>query len=154
MPTPCPVRKCFFAIAFFMGLGAARPVRAQTLSFYNLSPCRAVDTRSGFGGSVPGATERRFQIRGVCGVPVDAKTVTLNVTAVAPSHGGFLVLWPAGNGMPAVSNLNFNDGEPAIANGAVVPLGSGSPDLSLAYGSPLGAADRVHVVVDVTGYFK
>lgn len=126
----------------------------QALQFYNLAPCRAADTRAGFGGPVPGAVERRFQIKGVCGVPSDAKTVTLNVTGVAPSHGGFLVLWPAGGAFPPVSNLNFNDGEPAICNGAVVPLGAGSPDLSVAYGAPLGPSDSVHVVLDVTGYFK
>ncbi len=132
------------------------PMRSsgQALQFYNLAPCRAVDTRAGYGGKVPGATLRNFQIKGVCGVPTDAKTVTLNVTAVSPTHGGFLVLWPAGGTIPGVSNLNFNDGEPAIANGAVVPLGAGNPDLSLAYGAPYGASDFVHVLLDVTGYFK
>lgn len=126
----------------------------QALQFYNLAPCRAVDTRAGFGGPVLGAIERRFQIKGVCGIPSDAKTVTLNVTGVSPTHSGFLVLWPAGGSFPPVSNLNFNDGESAIGNGAVVPLGAGNPDLSLAYGAPLGPADSIHVILDVTGYFK
>jgi hypothetical protein len=135
-------------------LAASSTGGGQGLQFYNLTPCRAVDTRNGFGGIVPGATLRQFQMRNVCGVPSDAKTVTLNVTAVSPSHGGFLVLWPAGGAIPSVSNLNFNYGEPAIANGAVAPLGTSAPDLSLAYGAPYGPADTVHVVIDVTGYFK
>lgn len=133
------------------------PMRSggQALQFYNLTPCRAVDTRAaGYGGKVPGATVRNFQIKGVCGVPADARTVALNVTAVSPTHGGYLVLWPAGTTIPPVSCLNFNGGEPAIANGAVVPLGAGNPDLSVAYGAPLGASDLVDVVLDVTGYFK
>jgi hypothetical protein len=142
------------AFAFIALLLATRRSEAQALQFYNLAPCRAVDTRGGYGGRVPGATLRNFQIKGFCGVPTDAKTVTLNVTAVSPTHGGFLVLWPAGGTIPGVSNLNFNDGEPAIANGAVVPLAAGNPDLSLAYGAPLGASDSVDVVLDVTGYFK
>ena len=135
---------------------APKTLNGQGLQFYNLTPCRAVDTRNvGFGGRVPGATVRSFQIRGVCGVPTDAQTISLNVAAVAPTHGGFLLLWPAGGTYPgAVSNLNFNDGEVAIANGAIVPLGAGSPDLSLAYGAPLGPGDNVDVVIDVTGYFK
>jgi hypothetical protein len=135
-------------------LAASSTGGGQGLQFYNLTPCRAVDTRNGFGGIVPGATVRQFQVRNVCGVPNDAATVTLNVTAVSPTSGGHLILWPAGQAIPLVSNLNFNAGEPAIGNGAVLPLGPGSPDLSLAYGSPYGASDRVHVVIDVTGYFK
>lgn len=138
-------------------MATVRPMRldGQALQFYNLSPCRAVDTRVGYGGRVPGATLRNFQIKGVCGVPTDAKTVTLNVTAALPTHRGFLLLWPAGGTYPgAISNLNFNDGEVAIANGAIVPLGTGNPDLSLAYGAPYATSDSVDVLIDVTGYFK
>jgi len=97
---------------------------------------------------------RSFQIKTVCGVPTDAQTISLNITAVAPTNSGFLFLWPAGGAIPGVSNLNFNAVEPAIANGAIVPLAAGSPDLSLAYGAPNGPSDFVHVVIDVTGYFK
>lgn len=154
MPMPCSPRSVLAAASLLVCLAASGRADAQALSFYNLSPCRAVDTRNGSGGILPGATERKLQIRGVCGVPADAKTVTVNVTAVGPTHEGYLVLWPTGGNFPVVSNLNFNDGEPAIANAAVVPLGSGSPDLSVAYGAKFGGADRTHVVVDVTGYFK
>ena len=133
-------------------LGSSTTGEGQGLQFFNLTPCRAVDTRNGYGGIVPVATVRDFQMKGVCGVPTDAKTVTLNVTAVAPSCSGFLVLYPKGGAFPNVSNINFNAGEPAIANGAVVPITTTSPDISLAYGS--GAGCTVHVILDVTGYFK
>src|SRR5260370_41343764 len=105
------------------------PMRSsgQGFQFYAVAPCRAVDTRIGFGGRVPGATLRNFQIKSVCGVPSNAQAVSLNVTAVLPTHGGYLLLWPAGGTYPgAVSNINFDDGEIAIANGAFVPLGTGN----------------------------
>jgi len=136
-----------FAFAAWPHLGSA-----QALQFYSLTPCRAVDTRSGYGGIVYAATTRNFQMKSVCGVPSDAKTVTVNVTMVGPTQMGYVVVWPAGTSMPAVSNINANAGEPAIANGAVVPIATSSPDLSLAYGTAGGGT--THVLLDVTGYFK
>lgn len=126
---------------------------AQALQFYNLTPCRAVDTRFGYGGILVSSTVRSFQMKGVCGVPSDAKTVTLNVTAVGPNCGGHFILYPAGTSIPSVSNLNFNAGEPAIANGAVVPIATSNPDISLIYGVG-GGACYAHAILDVTGYFK
>src|SRR5512141_2349933 len=91
------------AVAVFAGAAISPPAEAQALSFFNLSPCRAVDTRSsGYGGILVGSSIRSFQMKGVCGVPADAKTVTLNVTAVGPTCGGFFVVYPAGLAIPAV----------------------------------------------------
>jgi hypothetical protein len=146
------VRRALVPGLVLTALASSTAGEGQGLQFFNLTPCRAVDTRTGNGGIVPGSTERKLQIRGICGVPSTALTVTFNVTAVSPETGGFLTLWPTGQAFPAVSNLNFNTGEPAIGNGAVVPLGTGSQDLSVAYGAPPNF--RVHVVLDVTGYFK
>jgi hypothetical protein len=126
---------------------------AQALQFYNLTPCRAVDTRYGYGGIVNSGPPRTFQMKGVCGVPSDAVTVTLNVTMIGPTQSGFLTLWPAGAPMPIVSNVNASANEPAIANGAVVPLAASIPDLSLVYGIASGSA-TTNVALDVTGYFK
>ncbi|HEY3348948.1 MAG TPA: hypothetical protein VGM13_04180 [Thermoanaerobaculia bacterium] len=142
--------KIFLILGLLVG---ARGAKAQALQFYNLAPCRAVDTRFGYGGILAASTVRSFQMKGVCGVAADAQTVTLNVTAVGPWCGGFMVLYPYGSGIPAVSNINFNAGEPAIANAAVVPISAGTPDLSLIYGVG-GGTCYSHVVIDVTGYFK
>lgn len=151
MRSPVKVRSAAVAALFVMAVWSHRG-DAQALQFYNLTPCRAVDTRYGYGGIVPAGTVRNFQMKGVCGVPADAKTVTLNVTAVAPSCGGYIVLYPAGTAFPTVSNINVNAGEPAIANGAVVPIAASNPDISLAYVS--GAGCTAHAILDVTGYFK
>jgi hypothetical protein len=133
----------------------ARPAQAQTgLQFYAVTPCRAADTRAGFGGILPASTLRNFTIKGVCGVPTTAKAVAVNVTVVTPSADGFFFVWPAGGAVPGVSTINFNAGEPAIANGAIVPLAVAvGNDLSSAYGTASGSG-TAHVLLDVTGYFQ
>lgn len=146
-------RRWCAALVFTALLLVARKGEAQALQFYNLTPCRAVDTRYGNGGIIVGSAVRSFQMKGVCGVPSDAATVTLNVTAVGPTCGGHFVIYPFGTSIPGVSNLNFNPGEPAIANGAVVPISAGNPDISLVYGVG-GGTCYTHAILDVTGYFK
>jgi hypothetical protein len=148
-------RALLFAASFVaVGLAAA-PAQAQTgLQFFAVTPCRAADTRAGFGGILPASTLRNFTIKTVCGVPTTAKAVSINVTVVTPTADGFFFVWPANGAVPGVSTINFNAGEPAIANGAIVPLyTAGVPDLSGAYGTALGTGNA-HVVVDVTGYFQ
>jgi len=89
-----------------------------------------------------------------CGVPSTAKAAVLNVTLVSPSMDGFLSIWPFNTPAPLVSTINAAAGEPAIANGAIVPLTTDpSFNISLIYGTavPGGSA---HVILDVTGYFQ
>ena len=139
----------------FVAAGAfSRPAEAQTgLQYFAITPCRAVDTRTGNGGIVTASVFRGFTMKGVCGVPVTAKAVSLNLTIVGPSDLGFFSLWPFGGPFPVVANINFNAGEPAIANGAIVPLAVGTPDVNGAYGTGNGLG-TTHVVMDVTGYFQ
>jgi hypothetical protein len=149
-------RKALFIAASVVAVGfAARPAQAQTgLQFFAVTPCRAADTRQGFGGILPASTVRNFTIKGVCGVPTTAKAVAINVTVVTPNADGFFYVWPSSGSIPGVSTINFNAGEPAIANGAIVPLATAvGNDLSSAYGTATGAG-TAHVVLDVTGYFQ
>jgi hypothetical protein len=133
---------------------AARPAHAQTgLQYYAVTPCRAVDTRSGFGGTVQASVFRGFTMKGVCGVPSTAKAVSLNLTIVGPSADGFFSLWPYGGPFPTVATINFAAGEPAIANGAIVPLATGTPDLYGGYGTANGQG-TTQAIMDVTGYFQ
>ena len=62
--------------ALFIAAGFSSPARsphraqAQTgLQFFAVTPCRAADTRTGFGGILPASTLRNFTIKTVCGVP-------------------------------------------------------------------------------------
>jgi hypothetical protein len=150
------IQRTLLIAASFVAVGlAARPAQAQTgLQFYAVTPCRAADTRAGFGGILPASTVRDFTIKTVCGVPNTAKAVAVNVTVVQPNADGFFFVWPSGGAVPGVSTINFNAGEPAIANGAIVPLKTtGVPDLSGAYGTASGSGNA-HVLLDVTGYFQ
>ena len=150
------IGRALFIAASIVGAGfIARPAQSQTgLQFFAVTPCRAADTRTGFGGILPASTVRNFTIKTVCGIPTTAKAVSVNVTVVAPNADGFFFVWPAGGTIPGVSTINFNAGEPAIANGAIVPLNTaGVPDLSGAYGTAIGSCNA-HVVLDDTGYFQ
>lgn len=147
-------RAFLFAASFLAAGIVARPVQAQVgLQFFAVTPCRAVDTRSGGGGIMSASVQRNFTLKGVCGVPGTAKAVSLNVTIVGPTADGFVSLWPTGGAFPVVSTINFNAGEPALANGAIVPLAVATPDLATIYGTASGAG-AINTILDVTGYFQ
>lgn len=147
------VHSLALALPFVVAGAFSRPANAQGLQFFAVTPCRTVDTRTGNGGIVSASVQREFTIKGTCGVPGTAKAISLNVTMVTPNTTGFFSLWPAGGPFPVVATITFDAGEPAIANGAIVPLAAGSPDLSTAYGTALGGG-QTDVVMDVTGYFQ
>ena len=133
---------------------------AGPFQFFSVTPCRIVDTRNAPGVTggpalASGAT-RSFPIDvapAACGVPATAKAATLNVTLVSPTQDGFLSIWPFNTAMPLVSTINAAAGEPAIANGAIVPLTSDPTfNISVVYGT--AAPGSAHVILDVTGYFQ
>lgn len=125
--------------------------------FHSLTPCRIVDTRNAAGPTggpaLTSNVNRNFPIQGQCGVPVGAKAAALNVTIVGPNGNGHLTLWPSGGTRPTVSTLNYLTGEPALANGAIVPLSANvSADLTVA--AFVVGGGTVHLILDVTGYFQ
>jgi hypothetical protein len=131
---------------------ATAEAQAGPYAFYPLTPCRVVDTRNAAsvnGGPALGTTTREFSIRGNCGVPSTAKAVAINVTVTNASTSSWLTIWPAGLAKPFISIINFSPSDPALANGAIVGLGSGSRDLAVQ-----NAIGSVHVIIDVTGYFQ
>jgi hypothetical protein len=144
-------RSYLFAVVMLL-VSAASALADGPYRFYALTPCRAVDTRSGFGGVLAANSTRDFQIQGVCGVPIGAKAVALNVTAVSPGAKGHLRLFPSGTPLPTISTISFQGGETALANGAIVPLSTNANDLSVFTFLTSGTA-TTHVVLDVTGYF-
>lgn len=145
------VRALLVASAVAAGLSATQAQAQAGLQYFALTPCRAYDSRPS--NALPAATQRNVTIKGVCGVPSTAKAVSLNATIATPTVDGFFSMWPAGGTFPVVSTLNFLANEPAIANGAIVPLGvSPTQDLALAYGTVGGGT--THAILDVTGYFQ
>lgn len=138
-----------FALLTILTAVVAIPAFAQSgpYQYFPLSPCRAVDTRSG--AAFASDTTRNFQIRGVCGVPTTAKAVSLNVTVTQATASSWLAVWPSGTARPVVSMINFEASDPALANGIIVGVSTATQDLSVYnnFGS-------VHVIIDVTGYFQ
>jgi hypothetical protein len=122
--------------------------------FYTVTPCRVVDTRNAngpLGGPELSAGQTRtFTVAGQCGVPADAKSVAVNVTAIAPATDGNFQIFP-GDAFPlGTSSLNFSAGE-NLANNAVLYLATnGAGSLGVKNGSP-GAVD---FLLDVVGYYK
>jgi hypothetical protein len=79
-------------------------------------------------------------------VPLDSTAVVMNVTAVAPTKAGYLVVHPSGSARPTASSINFPAGR-AVPNLVTMPLGTGG-DI-LVYNS----AGTTHLLVDVVGWY-
>jgi hypothetical protein len=131
---------------------------AGPLSFYSVTPCRLVDTRRA-GGPTGGPkldanSSRSFPIRGACGIPGTAQAVVFNVTITEPTDLGDLRIYPAGTTRPLVSAINWLAADFAIANGAIAPMGSsGGDNITIWVDMPPNSTGKVHVILDVTGYF-
>lgn len=149
MPNARRLGVCLFTSALLFATAAFADGPFQ---FHSISPCRLADTRSGSGGILPAKSPRVFPVRGLCGIPSQATAVVVNLTVVGPTQTGFLTAWPADIPWPGVSTLTFNAGEPALGNGAIVPLGA-STDMLVTYGIASGSA-TTHLVIDATGYFS
>lgn len=143
-------------IVGLMGWGADKALAAGPYSYFPLTPCRFVDTRdSSLQGGAPlsSFTVKTFTAKGKCGVPSTAKGISVNVTVALPGGAGFLTLYPSGVAKPFVSVINWASTDNALANGAMVPLGSASSGELSAYEESNGTG-TVHLILDVTGYFQ
>ena len=122
--------------------------------FTALRPLRIVDTRSNStalnlltaGTRMAPRQEGSLELAGVYGIPADTRAVSVNVTVVDPAAAGYLSVYPCGS-QPSSSNLNFRAEDGAVANGAMVGLGS---DGRLCF----SADQAVHVLLDVTGVWR
>lgn len=116
----------------------------------SITPFRALDTRNGTGGRLGAlgpSGSYDLLVRGVGGVPADAESVVVNLTAVAPTAYGYLTVWPSGQARPFASNLNFPTGA-AVPNLVVAKVGSNGRI------GIFNANGNTHVVVDVVGYLS
>jgi hypothetical protein len=114
------------------------------------SPQRLADTRQS-GGPIATGASRCFQVAGVAGIPATATSVLLNVTAVSYGTPGWLTAYPGGQALPATSTLNFDPSEYAIANGAIMRIGSGG-QVCIGVGTVNSVPGSAQVVLDVVGY--
>jgi FG-GAP-like repeat len=130
-------------------------VPAVPLSFYTVSPCRVVDTRLDGGpwsGPALAAGEiRTFPMAGRCGILAGARSLVLNVTVTLPTAPGDLRLYPGYETLPLASVINFQPGQTRANNARIGLSSNGSGHLSVRNDQLSGT---VHLILDVTGYFR
>lgn len=134
--------------AFFY---AAPPAEAD---FYTLAPCRVIDTRNAngpLGGPAMSASQTRtFVVTGSCGIPADAKSLVVNVTAITPQFNGNFQVFP-GNAFPlGVNTLSFTAGLNQANNATLTLATNGAGSIAVANES----AGTAGFVLDVIGYYK
>jgi len=134
-------------------------VTNDVLVYVPLAPCRLADTRPASGhpalGSTPFAanTPRNLPIPGACSVPTGgiAEAYSLNVTAVpvAPTDGGYLLVYPNPE-LPApvnaVASMTWNPAASYQSN-AVISAASSDGSVNIV------ASSATDVVVDINGYY-
>jgi hypothetical protein len=128
-----------------------------------IGPTRICDTRPASGHPCAGETLDPsgidlIAVAGVGGIPADASAnpplaVVANLTAVAPTQGTYLVIYPANLSTPPLaSDVNVSPGE-VLPNLAVVQLdpntGASAGDVDL-----FNSVGIVNAVVDVEGWFQ
>jgi hypothetical protein len=129
------------------------PGAAPASRFHPLTPCRLLDTRNAAGpfgapAIAAGATRSFTVTQGACGVPADATALAITVTVAVPATAGALTLFPGSGAAPVTTTISFAAGK-TRANNAVMSLTDGV--LSIAGKQSSGS---VHVIVDVSGYFR
>ena len=123
--------------------GYFAPPGSGGLSFYALTPCRVLDTRSGGGQPFHGELTINVQTS-PCGPPATAQGYVFNATAVPNGPLYYLTLWPDGEPQPTVSTLNAQDGA-ITSNMAIVPNTDGKTDA--------WAQGYTQLILDISGYF-
>lgn len=105
---------------------------------------RLLDTRVS-GGAFASKSTRALQVAGIAGVPRNAASVLLNLTAVTPSARGYVQAYPTGGSRPITSSVNFVAGV-TRANLISVPVGA---DGTMTLFNDVG---KVDLIADLVGY--
>ena len=116
-----------------------------------ITPNRALDTRTGFGGRRGGLSNGdriEVQIGGRAGTKNGATNAVVNVVGVDSRSFGFLKAWPCDQREPTSSIVNLWPGS-FRANQAMLALSDGG---TLCLRARVADASRVDVVIDVVGY--
>jgi uncharacterized repeat protein (TIGR02543 family) len=122
--------------------------RLAGINFYPVTPCRVYDTRP----STPMSSNAPILINvgGSCGVPLTAKAVVVNVTAISPPGAGFIVLYAGDSPAPVAVTITFRE-LLTRTNNAIVALDSNG-DGTMAAKAVFGGGPSLHMAVDVFGY--
>lgn len=148
-----------FRLALALFALVALDTRAQApMNFNPLPSCRVWDTRNppgpNGGPKLNGNTTRCFPVIGTCGLPLGARAVVFNATAVSATDSGTLRFFPSGQvPRPSDPSLSFKVGTPASANGLIVPM-MGASFMCVRVEMPLGSTGQVHSLTDTIGYYQ
>ena len=122
---------------------------AAATDFYTLTPCRLLDTRTG--SLLQSGVTQVVNVTGVCGIPADARTLAVNVTAITGSGPGTLEVFPGNYPSLGTGTVSFKSGV-VIANNAVLGLSTDGTG-KLAILATVQDNGVVHAAIDVAGYF-
>ncbi|NMM24950.1 MAG: M4 family metallopeptidase [Phycicoccus sp.] len=111
-----------------------------------VSPTRVMDTRTGTGAARAKVGPGGQVTLTIPGLPAGTTAVALNVTSTNPSAGSYLTVYPAGQGRPTASNLNFVTAQ-TIPNLVIARVGAGNKVTFF------NAAGTVDVIADIAGYY-
>jgi len=120
-----------------------------------VAPGRLTDTRDGSttvdgfdvgAGRIEGGATHEVMVAGRAGVPANAASVVLNVTAVDSAAAGFVTVWPCGVDRPLASNVNFAAGD-TRPNSVIAKVGDGGKVC-------VYSSQDIDAVVDVAGFFS
>jgi hypothetical protein len=121
-----------------------------------MTPSRIADTRSGNpvnGPVTPAQPTITINPAGAPGLPSVGSYhgLVVNLTATAPTAGGWLTAYPSNATLPSASNLNFGAGQ-TVPNLVVVGVG---PDgkFKVTDTSALAGGPQVQVIADIVGYY-
>jgi hypothetical protein len=146
---------CAAAVVAAAGVLAPQAVQAQTgQTFYALTPCRVVDTRTSIDpqtikrGNFTDDETRSYtfsQSTDCPGLPTTATAWSLNIQYRPLTVAAYLTAYPHGVTRPVVSAL-VGYPDTWIVNNAIVPAGTGGTfDVYCQYAG--------RVIIDVNGYF-
>jgi len=131
------------------GFFARWPETMDGSVFFTVPPCRAFDTR--FASALQSGITGTFDLGGVCGIPMSAKAVAVNVTILGPTGTGQVTLFPGGHPLPSTTTVGFTAGK-VRSNNALLALGGAAR--SLGAQASVAGGGQVHLILDVSGYFE
>jgi hypothetical protein len=128
---------------------ATVPITAPT-SFYAVTPCRQLDTRTS-GRPVASQSTLVFPLVGApCSIPSTAKSVSVNVTVTQQSASGDLSIYPEDQLNPGTTTLSFSAAKTRANNAFLLLSSEGLGEITVLNNSP----GPVHLIIDVNGYFQ
>jgi hypothetical protein len=129
-----------------MPIPTVSPVSGAS-AYTTMTPFRLADSRTKFRiTALLANTPKKIKVAGVAGIPLDATALSANFTVVGAPGAGHLTVYNCTATRPTASTLNYYAGE-TVPNAGLFPLSSGG---ELCLFSP----QTVHLVIDVTGYFR